>query len=86
MILYLFDQHVVADIRCRHVAVILQEGGDPVTESREHLVGHGVTVVNLILSTQIKQDHTSHITSHTSHLNSRHRTTLCQNIFLTHGL
>lgn len=76
--MYLFDQHVIPDVRGRHVPVGFEEHGDPVTEGGEHLVRHRMTVINLVLK---KQE--THSLSTPSHIHRTHQPNLiCFNFFI----
>lgn len=76
--MYLFDQHVIPDVRGRHVPVGFEEHGDPVTEGGEHLVRHRMTVINLVLK---KQE--THSLSTPSRIYPTHQPNLiCFNIFI----
>lgn len=46
---YLLDQHVIPNVRGRHVPIVFEERRDPVAEGGEYLVCHGMTVIYLIL-------------------------------------
>lgn len=77
--MYLFDQHVIPDVRGCHVPVGFEEHGDPVTEGGEHLVRHRMTVINLVLK---KQEET-HSLSTPSRIHPTHQPNLiCFNIFI----
>lgn len=65
--MYLFDQHVIPDVRGRHVPIGFEEHGDPVTEGGEHLVRHRMTVINLVLKKQETHSLSTPSRSHPTH-------------------